>query len=125
MSAAERLDGLPDDALIPVRWVREILREGVAFDGIGTNEAAEITGIEPRKLRRLHHQWERVTERGQTPPIRVSRKSASDRSDLLFDRSDCYGYRRDHGGGPRRVGPPPSDDPEADAIVRHLLAGEG
>ena len=122
MSAAERLRDLPDDALVPVRWVRSLLSGGEAFDGVGTVEAASITGLDERKLRRLHRQWERTTAQGKRPPIRVSRKSNSDRSDLLFDRSDCYGYRREHGGGPRPLTVEvPKDPNDARAIARNLL----
>lgn len=93
------LEGLPDDALVPVWWVRQTIAggQGTAFDGIGTSEASAITGIAARKLRRRHRTWERESERGQRPVIRVSRKSESDRSDLLFDRTDCYTYRRNQG----------------------------
>ena len=115
MTLPERLRELPDDALVPVRWIRSMLAEDAGtFDGIPTAEASSITGIPERKLRRLHDRWERATN----PPIRVSRKGDAERSDKLFDRGDCYRWRRENGGAVRVLSDP--DDP--DAIADALLA---
>ena len=124
---------LPDDATITltVGQLRALVegRAAAVFDGVGTTEAAEITGEDARKLRRLWASWDRIQTDGGRPEIRVSRKSDSERSDLLFDRSDCYAYRdRREGAGtePERSGAPPSPAPatdpnDVDRIVDNLL----
>ena len=124
---------LPDDATITltVGQLRALVegRAAPVFDGVGTTEAAEITGEDPRKLRRLWASWDRIQADGGRPEIRVSRKSDSDRSDLLFDRTDCYHYRERREGGSREdkrseavPSPAPASDPDdVDAIVDALL----
>lgn len=114
---------------ITVGRLRQIVRRALmeSFDGIGTTEAAGITGESTRTLRRMWSQWSDAQERGERPAIRVARKSACERSDLLFDRSDCYAYasrQRGRDAEPAHVPPPESpegpDDPEA--IADHLFA---
>lgn len=126
---------LPDDATVTmtVGQLRSIVegRAAASFHGIGTSEAAEITGEDARALRRLWSTWDRVQKDGGRPRIRVSRKTNSPRSDLLFDRSDCYAYRQAGYGDARssrseadRPQPtPPSDPDDVDAIVDSLLGG--
>lgn len=124
---------LPDDARVTltVAQLRALVegRDRETFDPIGTNEAAQITGEHPRTLRRLWKQWDRQQADGQRPAVRVSRKSGSSHSDLLFDRSDCYAYRDAHGEpDPEEVRRAPADDGgeedggEIDAIAEHLAS---
>lgn len=122
---------LPDDARVTltVAQLRALVegRDRETFDPIGTNEAAEITEEHPRTLRRLWKQWDRQQADGQRPAVRVSRKSGSSHSDLLFDRSDCYAYRDAHGdSGPEEASEAPVGDVvaenggEIDAIAENL-----
>lgn len=101
-STAEKvraIRALPDDAQVPVGWVRELIDGGEPFDGVPTAEAAEILGIDTatgrRKLRRRWSAWKAAMDRGQRPPVRVSRKNPGNpNSDLLFDRADLYEYAK-------------------------------
>lgn len=73
------------------------------FRGVSTKRAAQITGLSARDLRRRHPQWHRIQQDHGRPEVRVSRKSTSPRSDLLFDENDCWKLRSENGGGPRPV----------------------
>lgn len=118
------MTALPEDALdreVLVRMtVRELMewqgaKDAEPFDGVGTSEAAGIMDVPERKARRLARRWERESR----PEVRVRRKGGSPRSDLLYDRADCWSYRRAHGGGPRRSGEVFED--EDDAIAAEMI----
>jgi hypothetical protein len=92
-----------------------------AFEGVGTVEAAKIAGEPPRVMRRLWHQWDRQQAKSERPEVRVSRKTGSPRSDMLFHAPDLFQYRRARAGGPRlEPAPPDPNDPDAiaDALFR-------
>lgn len=123
---------LPDDAQVTltVGELRAMLegRDLETFEGVGTTEAAALTGETSRALRRLWGQWDRAQQDGRRPPVRVSRKGSSDRSDLLFDRNDCIAYgSKPSPPGPRAVADPEPDhsDPnDVDAIAARLQRGQ-
>lgn len=123
---------LPDDARVTltVGQLRALIegRDLETFDGIPTGEAAKLTGEKERRLRTLWAQWDRIQRDGGRPPVRVSRKGASDRSDMLFDRSDCLLYRNRRPDAPVRPepSPEPAGDPDdIDAITDRLLDSRG
>lgn len=113
-------------AVLPASGVLKLF-DSLSGDGgseravwVGTSVAAEITGKEPRELRRLALRWERMTSRGQTPSVRVCRKSASAESHFLFHEGDCWAFRRSEGAvRPVEEGPEGSKaDAIADALFR-------
>lgn len=118
---------LPDDARVTltVGQLRAMLegRDIATFDGVSTADAATITGENERTVRRLWARWSREQKDGQRPEVRVSRKGASDRSDMLFDRSDCHAYRHRRQGPPPEPGAAPARDADdVEGIVGDLMA---
>jgi hypothetical protein len=119
---------LPDDVKVTltVGQLRAMIEGRAAreFQGVGTTEAAEITGESPRTLRRFWRTWERIQHDGGRPSVRVSRKSSAGRSDLLFDRLDLMAWGGSgEGKEPTRMEPDPGEvsDDEVDRIVNRLL----
>ncbi|HKB54420.1 MAG TPA: hypothetical protein VKD22_10490 [Ramlibacter sp.] len=48
------LDDLPDDALMPVRWIREQMKREAKRDGpewVSTTQAAQLLGFAPKRWR--------------------------------------------------------------------------
>lgn len=100
---------------VTVGWVLSELERAEAAgvgsmgDAVPTTVAAEIMGLTHegmaddkrasalRRLRRMAARWEAMQRAGRRPEVRVCRRGAAERSDWLFDRDDCYAYRRARG----------------------------
>lgn len=101
------LSALPDDAQVPVRWVREKLEQDGGEDGpaprVDTNTAARIMAKPKTTARALARRCWNMQREGLEPPVRVwaDMTEAGRVVRWWYDERDCWRVRRDGGGGPR------------------------
>lgn len=96
----KKLKALPDEAQVPVGWIRQHLGEAEDLEWCGVKEAARATGLSAAKLRRRALVWGNQTK----PEVRVRKRNADVEGSMwLFCVEDCWRYRRTH------ADPPPED----------------
>lgn len=98
--SAERCAEIVEAIVVPEgrrrRWLK--VREAAAIMG---GNMLDAEGEPSRTLRGTALRWWQMQERGQEPPVKVSRTGPGDRAHWLFDEDGCWAYRRERGGGPR------------------------
>lgn len=102
MRTRDAVLALPDEALVPVGLVRELIRrsdeEGARW--IDVARAAAIMDMDADKVRRRARRWQHMEQ----PPVRVQKTSNGSRSHWRLNEADCWRQvQRAEQAGPRPV----------------------